>query len=83
MLLFGKENNDVVFAGHFLREEGRYGLRKFHSSHYARTVVLQGFDVGPIVVNEVYLAACMGDIRTQDGSHGTGSKDGCSHRSRG
>ena len=71
--LLGHEENDIVFAGHILRQEGvdRHGY--INGSRDVGAGSVQGVHMGVIPVDQVNRDALPGQIGSHDRSQGTGS----------
>lgn len=77
--LFGKQDDDVVGAGHFEGRDGAYRLDEINTADNVGSFLLKCVHVGVIVVDQVDVTAVLGDVCAQDGSHGTGAVNTSSH----
>ena len=82
VLLLGHQENDVVLPGHFLRGVGRDRLGELDGARDAGSLRLPGRDVGLVAVDQVDLAAVLGDECAEDGPQGPGAVNSCSHNAK-
>ena len=79
VLLFCHQEDDIVLPAHCRRSVSRNLLGEFQSAHDSCSILLKGFHVGFIPVDQINLTAVFSNECAKYGSHGTGAVNSYSH----